>query len=245
MNKLDYGNFDITNADIAFSSTNGYSDPASEIETRKQLSYPLKELKTFINNTVSEDENANAIQLVVTSDGLKYRDEVGGDLNDVGGASIDSVYPVGSVYISVNSANPSTVFPDTTWVQISNASLNNGTKFESLWTNPNPTSAFSAQTVSLDLTNYDLIFICHYGSVATGPNPQQVVTAGIKSYGYAWMETGGLGSPRRKASISDSGVTFESGFYNGETNNSHCIPQKIYGLKTTDNVTVYVFKRTA
>lgn len=84
MNKLDYGNFDITNADIAFSSTNGYSDPASEIETRKQLSYPLKELKTFINNTVSVDHNDNAVQLEVSeSNSLGYRTTVGGELTPI------------------------------------------------------------------------------------------------------------------------------------------------------------------
>lgn len=83
MNKFDYGSFDSTNADIAFVSTNGYTDPASELETRKQLSYPLKELKTFINNTVTEDSLGNAVQLVATSSSLKYRTTVGGTLTDI------------------------------------------------------------------------------------------------------------------------------------------------------------------
>ena len=83
MNKLDYGTFDPTNADIAFASTNGYTDPASELETRKQLSYPLKELKTFINNTVTEDSLGNAVQLVATSSSLKYRTTAGGALTDI------------------------------------------------------------------------------------------------------------------------------------------------------------------
>ena len=30
--------------------------------------------------------------------------------------SIDNVYPVGSIYMNINSTNPSTFFPDTTWV---------------------------------------------------------------------------------------------------------------------------------
>jgi len=73
MNKLNYGSFDSDNTDIAFSATNGYSDPSSELDTRKQLSYPLKEIKTFVNNTVSVDSDDNAVQLVVTSEGLKYK----------------------------------------------------------------------------------------------------------------------------------------------------------------------------
>lgn len=83
MNKLDYGNFDITNADIAFSSVKGYSDPSSELETRKQLSYPLKEIKTFINNTVTEDGNGNALQVVMDDGRVKYRSEPNGALSTV------------------------------------------------------------------------------------------------------------------------------------------------------------------
>lgn len=85
MNKLDYGNFDVSNTDIAFASTSGYSEPASELERRKQLSYPLKEVKTFVNNTVpvlDSDDDA-AVQLCVSSTGLKYRTSAGGTKNAI------------------------------------------------------------------------------------------------------------------------------------------------------------------
>ena len=123
MNKLNYGTFDISNGDIAFASTNGYSNPSSELETRKQLSYPLKEVKTFVNNTVSVDSEDNAIQLVLTENGLSYRTEPGGSLTPIGGGGIDSIYPVGSIYLSVNSTNPSTLFSGTTWEQIKDVFL--------------------------------------------------------------------------------------------------------------------------
>ena len=118
MNKFNYGTFDISNGDIAFASTNGYSNPSSELETRKQLSYPLKEVKTFVNNTVSVDSEDNAIQLVLTENGLSYRTEPGGSLTPIGGGGIDSIYPVGSIYMSVNNTNPSTLFSGTTWEQL-------------------------------------------------------------------------------------------------------------------------------
>ena len=83
MNKLNYGSFDITNSDIAFSSTSGYDEPQSELERRKQLSYPLKEVKTFVNNTVPV-KGDNPVQLVVSnSNVLQYREEPTGILIDL------------------------------------------------------------------------------------------------------------------------------------------------------------------
>lgn len=36
---------------------------------------------------------------------------------------IDVIYPVGSIYMSVNSSDPSSLFPDTTWQKIENRFL--------------------------------------------------------------------------------------------------------------------------
>ena len=84
MNKLNYGTFDISNSDIAFSSTSGYGEPQSELERRKQLSYPLKEVKTYINNTVNVKANNEVIQFVVSNDNkLQYRTEPNGTLIDI------------------------------------------------------------------------------------------------------------------------------------------------------------------
>lgn len=93
MNKLNYGTFDISNGDIAFASTNGYSNPSSELETRKQLSYPLKEVKTFVNNTVAVNSNDEAVQFVLDSNNkLQYRTEPSGTLVDV---ETGSKFPTG------------------------------------------------------------------------------------------------------------------------------------------------------
>ena len=74
MNKLSYGNYNSSISDFAFDETNGYNDPTSPTETRKQLSFPLKEVKDFVNNTVTEDSNGDAVQLLVTEDNtLQYR----------------------------------------------------------------------------------------------------------------------------------------------------------------------------
>lgn len=39
------------------------------------------------------------------------------------GVSVDQIYPVGSIYMSVNNVNPSTLFLDTTWEQIKDVFL--------------------------------------------------------------------------------------------------------------------------
>ena len=110
MNKLNYGTFDISNGDIAFASTNGYSEPQSELERRKQLSYPLKEVKTFVNNTVSVNSEDNAIQLVVSeNNSLQYRTEPNGSLIDVTGG-----IPSGGTAGQVLSKNSSTNY-DAQW----------------------------------------------------------------------------------------------------------------------------------
>jgi len=62
MDKFSYGSFDSTNTDAVFTDIS-YTDPISETITRKQLSYPLKELKDYINKTVSVDSQDNALQL--------------------------------------------------------------------------------------------------------------------------------------------------------------------------------------
>lgn len=102
MNKLSYGNFDSSNNDIAYSSTSGYNTPASEDEVRKQLSYPLKEIKTFVNNTVTV-KGTSAVQLVLSDeDKLQYRTDPSGELNDivVGESKMQSF--VGMVVMGVN-----------------------------------------------------------------------------------------------------------------------------------------------
>lgn len=73
MNHLTYGSFDSTNADIAFTEANGYTNPASESETRKQLSYPLKEIKDFLHDAISIDGSDNVIQLRVSGGKVQYR----------------------------------------------------------------------------------------------------------------------------------------------------------------------------
>lgn len=82
MDKFNFRNFDPTNADIAFSASNGYTEPNSELARRQQLSYPLKEVKTYLNNVTPTDDENNPVQLVVSENKLQYRSEPDGELTD-------------------------------------------------------------------------------------------------------------------------------------------------------------------
>ena len=65
------------------------------------------------------------------------------DSHSGGGLSIDDVYPVGSIYMSVNSTDPSTLFSGTTWTRIQDTFL------LAAGTNHSAGSTGGAETVTL------------------------------------------------------------------------------------------------
>ena len=105
-----------------------------------------------------------------------------------------------------------------------------------LWTNPSPTASFAAQTISLDLSEYDAVVIGvhnfassdnQYGliyqfcikAVSGVDNMLQIVSASNNRNGL------------RRANVVDTGVWFSACTYNGGTNNGYCIPYQIIGIK--------------
>lgn len=86
MDKLTYKSFGTeTFNDFAFASTNGYAEPSSELVARKQLSYPLNEIQAFANSTVPvlDSDDDTAVQLCVSSTGIKYRTTKNGTKNAI------------------------------------------------------------------------------------------------------------------------------------------------------------------
>lgn len=123
MNKLTYGTFDPNNAETPFLQTKGYVDPANGEQTRRQLGQPLREIKAFLDDTMPVDTSGNIAQIQASSNGIKYRTTSGGAWTSVGGGLdiatvIDTIYPVGAIYISTVNTSPSTLFPNTTWSQL-------------------------------------------------------------------------------------------------------------------------------
>jgi hypothetical protein len=111
-------------------------------------------------------------------------------------------------------------------------------KFDLLWENPSPTDNFAAQTVTVDLSKYNLCAIqfsadnsySRAGAVAIGLIPSKVVmTCGSQKTTINTMM-------RRTATISTDSIKFDSGYYwnSSESFKSAtdcCVPQKIYGIK--------------
>ena len=111
-----------------------------------------------------------------------------------------------------------------------------GMKKDLLWTNPSPSNNFGTQTVSLDLSGYDLIYVIFRRSTGT---------SSFNSYNFANVNgaecgvmtfTGGKFCIRSFAAT-DNGVNFSTAtIYStygsgGDTDNTLVIPYQIYGIK--------------
>ena len=110
-----------------------------------------------------------------------------------------------------------------------------GVTMELVWTNASPTSAFSAQVINLDLSEYDLI---------------KILFKGWAQYEYSIFEMevaknskGRLGAPmdynwNRDVATTNSSIIFATakgyGTYGKTTtvdNDQACVPIAIYGIK--------------
>ena len=118
-----------------------------------------------------------------------------------------------------------------------NTLLNDVPHYTLLWTNPNPTSSFSAQTISLDLSKYDAVEVVFdgwagnkcYGSQVIYKNQLFAMSGGRREC-FRW----------RECSFNDTGITFATpricSSYNvwnetSTTSTNVCTPIKIYGIK--------------
>lgn len=107
-----------------------------------------------------------------------------------------------------------------------------------LWTNASPTSAFAAQTISLDLSRYDAVEIEVIASRTSGkmgvcrlffgaPVSQGLIVLGDDATKHA-----------RDVTLYSDGITFQNGYYqymasgSAKTNDGgQAMPYKIYGIE--------------
>jgi len=110
-----------------------------------------------------------------------------------------------------------------------------------LWTNPNPTSAFNAQTLSIDLSGYESVVIQAKGWNATETYTplKTLIPKDGKPYAICgnqanYTEKGEIsesfGMYVRLVTVNDDGITFTTAHTSlSNTNNQACIPLEIYG----------------
>lgn len=104
-----------------------------------------------------------------------------------------------------------------------------------LWTNPNPITAFAAQTIALDLSEYDSFIVEYIVSTETD-TPLSFYGKKNSSYNN-WTGIGGLNGGSTNArgrgitNINDTGITFSDSYEGSSVNNKQYIPNKIYGVK--------------
>ena len=111
-----------------------------------------------------------------------------------------------------------------------NGNLN--TQWEKLWENPNPSSAFSSQVVSVDLSKYSLAAIEYAVSIGVmrGIIAQCFIGKPIPlpCFGFA---SNTLYFRFRECTVYSDKVSFTDAQVNGVKDNAYCIPIAIYGVK--------------
>lgn len=111
-----------------------------------------------------------------------------------------------------------------------------------LWENPNPSSAFATQIVSLDLSEYDFVeIIFAYSTSAlsdTDTRKAHIGSGGKVLFGVSLTTSGNPYIMSRGFSVANGGVTFEAPYRKQQnasasatTNNTDAIPLRIYGIK--------------
>lgn len=105
-------------------------------------------------------------------------------------------------------------------------------KWELLWTNASPTSAFAAQTVSLDLSGYDFVLVyAMWSKTYQQPVPPFFAFIGIVDAILIGLQSNNAASLERSFNVTSTGVAFGVGKLGGSTNNEMLIPYRIYGIK--------------
>lgn len=111
-----------------------------------------------------------------------------------------------------------------------NAGVSGGIQIESVWDNPAPTSNFAAQTVEVDLTDYDAVLIKSRNTTSgefsnnlcMKDEATTLFGANAASTEYRY---------KRVATVNDSGVAFGNGFRGTASSAGYLIPQKIFGVR--------------
>lgn len=121
-----------------------------------------------------------------------------------------------------------------------NGYVNKNSTVDLLWENPTPTSAFSAQTINVDTSGYEMLYVMFL----TATDYTYLNVSAILNNSFVekqvLMSGAGMTQVRRNLSITDAGIVFENGFFSknsasGTISNGngtkYAVPYRIYGRK--------------
>ena len=106
-----------------------------------------------------------------------------------------------------------------------------------LWTNPSPSSSFSAQTLNINLTGYDYLIFEIKGYMGDTMGFIRDTCFDVSDEFGCICGTYGFDSTTfydsaRRINVTNSSIQFSDGIAgNGTESPAYCIPLKIYGLK--------------
>lgn len=104
-----------------------------------------------------------------------------------------------------------------------------------LWTNPNPTASFSAQSISVPCSDYDFIEILVTGiSANTQFNIFRATTDGTNNW-MLFQNNDNQGATNvngfRIYGVHSTYVQFLDAYFNNAMNNNYLVPQRVWGIK--------------
>ena len=144
-----------------------------------------------------------------------------------GGVGVPSGGTAGQVLMK----SSSTDYADE-WADISEAGAMS--KWDLLWTNASPTSSFAAQTVSLDLSGYDVIAVVFTGENGNGRRMLfSLIDGNEYASNFVTIVSGTVYTKQRLYNTSSTGIQFGGNYQDGSsgTNDTQNVPTAIYGIK--------------
>jgi hypothetical protein len=132
-----------------------------------------------------------------------------------------------------DSLDGNVTFPASKVMLPSGTSLANGVTMTKLWENPSPSASFAAQSLQIDLTEYNIILTLATNGISalngTSINDSVNICEPVAA-------AGGLFNRRRLGYITATGITFNDCYKGtslsaGSVDNGNCVPLVIYGIK--------------
>ena len=101
-----------------------------------------------------------------------------------------------------------------------------------LWTNPNPSANFGAQTITFNHDGYSMVLIGYYYGVVSS-NQIEMSQYVVNNSASKWLQICSTGNRTggRSITLTATGATVGNAQYDGSQNNSYVIPIYIYGIK--------------